>query len=249
MFKRSSQSRWFRSAANIAVIVVVGTQLGSSCSTTDTTSYPQNDRYDKYDKYDDREDNYSSRIPDDARLITSGKGDIGFRAASNGRMWLYEERDRRVLYYVDLLDGDDLRVMPGEDKIFINGRTAERMSLSGDRVHRIYFDGRRAYTERNKPSRNDDRDRVQNSPTRLVPDSAKMVAEGKGTDLSYKAADDGKLYLYDNSNNVLIQTFTLRKGQRFTVSPANDLATIDGKSVLSKKGLSKRATYRLLFNG
>jgi hypothetical protein len=80
-----------------------------------------------------------------------------------------------------------------------------------------------------------------------VPDTAQLVAETtRGGTASYKATANGTAYLYDNSNNALVETFNLKKGQRLTVDVARGVATLDGKQVM-KKGLSQRATYRLLF--
>ncbi|HEY0008091.1 MAG TPA: hypothetical protein VGB55_05165, partial [Tepidisphaeraceae bacterium] len=66
-------------------------------------------------------------------------------------------------------------------------------------------------------------------------------------DVSYKAAADGQLFLYDKTNSELVQTFNIEKGQRLTVSPEGDAIAVDGKTITRGKGLSKRAEYRLLF--
>ncbi len=230
-----------RSSFALLVVAILGTQLGSGCETT-----PSDDRYD--DRYDNRyppqnEPHYDeNRIPSDARLMTEGRGEIRFRAGSNGRVWVFDEKDRKTVYVTDLLDGDDFRVVPDDNRVYINDRD-KRVELKRDHVHRIYFDGRRSH------SKNDRDDRPKpDEPKRLVPDSAKLMAEtSRGGELSFKAANNGKAYLYDNSNNVLVETFTVKKNQRLTINVSTGLATIDGKQVM-KKGLSQRATYRLLFD-
>lgn len=225
--------------------MILSTQLGSGCETT-----PEDDRYD--DRYDNRyppqnEPYYDeNRIPSDARLMTEGRGEIGFRAGSSGRVWVFDEKDRKTVYTTDLLDGDDFRVIPDDNRIFINDRS-KKSELKRDHVHRIYFDGRRSHSKNERDDRDRDDHRKPDEPKRLVPDSAKMVAEtSHGGELSFKAANNGKAYLYDNSNNVLVETFSIKKNQRLTINVSTGLGTIDGKQVM-KKGLSQRATYRLLF--
>lgn len=234
-------------------VIAIGTQLGSSC--VSTPSEPSDDRY-PYPDSSSGSDRDDYRIPSDARLVKEGVGELTFRAGSNGRMWIYDEKDRKTVYFVDLLDGDDVAVDAKEDRVYINRRSVAKLSLSSERVYRLYFDGRRSWNNRpdyNRPDYNrpdyNRPDRPEKPIARPVPDSARQVAESKsGGDLAYRAQGNGTLYLWDNSNNVLIETFNLRKGQRLLVSPSKDVATLDGKTVMQHKGISKRATYRLLFD-
>lgn len=237
-------------------VALAGSQLGSSC--VSTPSEPSDDRYEPYPESSSDRDREDYRIPSDARLVKEGVGELTFRAGSNGRMWLYDEKDRRTLYFVDLLDGDDIVVNPREDRVYINRRSVAKLSLSSERVYRMYFDGRRTWGTRPDYTRPDptrpdhdrpDHNRPDKPVVRPVPDTAKLVAESKsGGDLAYRAQGTGTLYLWDNSNNALIETFNLRKGQRLLVSPSKDIATLDGKTVMQRKGISKRANYRLLFD-
>ncbi len=242
-------------AINLLATVAVCTQLGGGC-----TSTPKDDQYndrnndrndDRYnDKYDNRYEEDKNRVPSNARLIKQGRGEIGFRAGSNGRAYVLDERNRDVVYTEDLLEGDTFAVMPDDNRIRINNRE-RKVELKRDNAHRIYFDGRRGvYGDTyNRPDPN----RPQDKPAppdvkRPVPDSAKTMAEtARGGELSFKASDNGKAYLYDNSNNVLIGTWSIKKNQRLTINVDQGIGTIDGKQVF-KKSLSQRATYRLLFD-
>jgi hypothetical protein len=219
---------------NLLVAVALSTQLGGGCATTTTEN----------DRYDDRYEQDQNRIPSNARLMSEGEGRIGFRAASTGRVWVYDLKDRKTQYTTDLLDGDNFSVDPADDRVYLNDKS-RKVDLKRDHVHRLYFDGRRGSSNQNERPRPEPT--KPDEPKRPVPDAAKMVAEtARGGELSYKAPGNGKAYLYDNSNNVLVETFNVKKGQRLTINVTNGLGTIDGKQVF-KKALSQKATYRLLF--
>jgi hypothetical protein len=96
---------------------------------------------------------------------------------------------------------------------------------------------------------NDRRDRVDRVDTMSrVPSSAEVVAEGRGRDLSYKADDDGRVYLYDASNNQLVNSWDVKSGQRLTVSPDNNAISLEGRAISSSTKLNSRTSYRLLFD-
>ncbi len=95
----------------------------------------------------------------------------------------------------------------------------------------------------------DRKDRVDRiDTTSRVPSSAEVVAEGSGRDLSYKADDDGRVYLYDASNNQLVNSWDVKSGQRLTVSPDNDAISLEGRAISSSTKLNSRTSYKLLFD-
>ncbi len=94
-----------------------------------------------------------------------------------------------------------------------------------------------------------DKDRVeQRDSTNRVPDSAKVVAEGRNKDLSYKANDDGRAYLYDATNDRIVSSWDVDKGQRLTISPDNKAISLDGRAISTSTELSTKTNYRLLFD-
>ncbi len=81
-----------------------------------------------------------------------------------------------------------------------------------------------------------------------VPDSAKLVAEGRGNDLSHKFSDDGRAYLYDATNDRIVNSWDVEKGQRLTVSPDNKAVSLDGRAISTSTVLTTKSNYRLLFD-
>lgn len=81
-----------------------------------------------------------------------------------------------------------------------------------------------------------------------VPDTAKVVDEGKDKEFSYKADNDGTAYLWDNTNNKLIQTFNLHSGDRLTISPKSNATAVNQKTVKVETNLDRHVYYKLLFD-
>jgi hypothetical protein len=79
-----------------------------------------------------------------------------------------------------------------------------------------------------------------------IPRSADLLEEGRGT-LSVRAADDGRVYLFDAEDGRVVWSGRIEKGQRFTVSPDNDRAAIDGQ-VVYERNLERKHTHRVYFD-
>jgi hypothetical protein len=78
-----------------------------------------------------------------------------------------------------------------------------------------------------------------------VPDSAQMVAEGTG-ELSYRANDDGRIWIYDADTQQVVAAKRVREGQKFTLNPEKNSAMLDSQKVLSTD-LKRNDQHRLYF--
>ncbi len=78
-----------------------------------------------------------------------------------------------------------------------------------------------------------------------LPGDAKVVAEGPG-ELTYQAKDDGRLFLFDVDDNLVVAAPHVRAGQKFNLSPDSATATLDGRKMV-EQGLKKNQSYRLYF--
>ena len=63
-----------------------------------------------------------------------------------------------------------------------------------------------------------------------VPKGAELVSEGRG-ELSHKARLDGRIWLRDATAENDLFTMPVRRGQRFTIAPGEDRASLDGVDV------------------
>ncbi len=79
----------------------------------------------------------------------------------------------------------------------------------------------------------------------IVPKTAERVAEGAG-ELSYKAREDGSIYLHDATAEKTLFRTPVKKAQRFTIAPSQDRASLDGKDVFTGN-LSDRNEHKIYF--
>jgi hypothetical protein len=92
-------------------------------------------------------------------------------------------------------------------------------------------------------TRSDDRETLDNSIS--IPRDARKVAEGSGA-LSYVARADGRVYLYDINDRVVIDNRTMRRDERYSVNPDQNRIQIDNKKV-SDQDLKRKHDHRIYY--
>jgi hypothetical protein len=123
--------------------------------------YPDRGRDDR-PRYDEPKSR-AEGIPSSARLMEEGKGVVTFRATRDGRVFVEDTHDLKLLLETQLFEGETLSVDPQGDTIAVDGKTLpgpKRMrKLANDHRHRIYFYGERT-------QRPHDRERVRDRDVR-----------------------------------------------------------------------------------
>ena len=190
-------------------------------------------------------------IVDEAKVVKEGTGRIEYTAREKGQVWLYDVEDRQAKHSISVSPGDRYSIDPREDRVYFNDRDAAKVSLDNDHRYRIYYvtaEERDARHDRSDEKRKDAKESRKPEKAR-VPDTAQMVAEGRDKDLTVELNRAGTIYLWDHSNNEVINTFNVNKGQTLVVSPGNNTVTLDGKRVRADDlELNRRVHYRLLFD-
>jgi hypothetical protein len=80
-----------------------------------------------------------------------------------------------------------------------------------------------------------------------IPMGARLAREiDTNSGVNYKAAHDGKLYVYDVNSKRVVWSGFIRDGERFNIDTHEGRATIDGQSVLNRD-LDRDHNYRLYF--
>ena len=82
-------------------------------------------------------------------------------------------------------------------------------------------------------------------PQIVVPQSAKVVAEGAGQ-LKYRVTEDGRLFIFDVDDQAVDAMRHVRAGQQFVLNPEANTATLDGRKAL-EQDLKKTHSHRLYF--
>jgi hypothetical protein len=81
--------------------------------------------------------------------------------------------------------------------------------------------------------------------TLTIPDTAKVVAEGNG-ELSFRAPDDGRIWVMDADTGKVISSKRVREGQKFTLNPEANSAMLDSQKVISQD-LKRKDKHQLYF--
>ncbi|MGN6369534.1 MAG: hypothetical protein ACTHN5_14850 [Phycisphaerae bacterium] len=75
-----------------------------------------------------------------------------------------------------------------------------------------------------------------------IPGRAEPVASATG-DASYRAAQDGTIYVYDKTWNKLVYTGAVRQDQMIKVEPENSRVLVDGRPVVEQTPLGGADRY------
>jgi hypothetical protein len=80
-----------------------------------------------------------NRVPAAAKIQSSGTGEQTFRAPSHGRVWLFDDDRKSVLYSTLLNKGDRLALSPRLHKATLNGDDVGLNDIFDRNAHAIYF--------------------------------------------------------------------------------------------------------------
>jgi len=93
------------------------------------------------DQYEPRD--RADGIPPSARLMEQGKGVVSFTAGRDGRVFVEDTHDLKLLLETQLFEGETLSVDPKADTLSIDGKPLpgpkRTRKLVDDHRHRIYF--------------------------------------------------------------------------------------------------------------
>lgn len=78
-------------------------------------------------------------VPSDAMQVSSGDGVVAFAAPHDGKAYLRDDTDNRVVYSTDLRRNQTMRFDPVADSVRIDGNTAPQEIINPNHDHSIYF--------------------------------------------------------------------------------------------------------------
>ena len=190
-----------------------------------------------------------SGIPRTARMVDEGEEEVSFTARSDGRVYLYDVTKGQLRHNANLRSGDKYLASGDKDKIYVNDRVVSSAGMPSSNQYRLYFDESNRRADRNDRDDRDRNDRLDRNDKGRVPDTATVVATGRGSrELSYRARDEGTVYLYDSTDDKLVNTFNLERGQTLSISADDGKAVLDGKTISRDLNTSGRNEYKLLFD-
>jgi hypothetical protein len=74
-----------------------------------------------------------------AVVVEEGAGRLSHEPNANGRVWVYDADDDRLVYEGRVNRGDDFIVDARENRISLNGQRQTERDLRSNHMHRIYF--------------------------------------------------------------------------------------------------------------
>lgn len=185
----------------------------------------------------EKRDDKKLEIPKGSKKVVELKNEGRYEAPSRGSAWLVDAENNEVVAEASLRTGDVFAFNTKEDHTYINGEKLEELKLKSDHTYQIWF------LAKEEPKA--DKPKASGRP---VPDTAKLVMEGRDKELSYVAKSKGSAYLYDASHDQLVEVFNLAEGDRITVSPKSNAIAVNGKTISRDTDLDRRVTYKLLFD-
>ena len=78
-------------------------------------------------------------VPSEAMQVASGDKVVAFAAPHDGKAYLRDDTDNRVVYSADLRRNQTMRFDPAVDAVRIDGDTAPEGIANPDHDHSIYF--------------------------------------------------------------------------------------------------------------
>ena|SRR5687767_3134955 len=79
-------------------------------------------------------------IPRDAVRVEEGVGDVlRYEAERDGRVYVYDEDDDRVVYSGKVYRGEDFVADPDRDVLSVNGKRLDDVNLRAKHRYRVYF--------------------------------------------------------------------------------------------------------------
>jgi len=203
--------RVHRLLTTILLAAALSTQLGGGCS------------IDGGGSSNSGSSGGGGNIPSRAEIVSEGTGRLSYEAPYPGRCYIYDVREREVVYNARLQRGDEIVLIPDSNRVNINGKKVlDNSSINKKHTHRLYW-------LRDGGGDNGDLPRELRD--------ANRVAYGRG-DLQYRAPHNGRVWLWDASSGEIVYHSDINKHQTLQVSPRNNTIQIEGM-------LSRSSGYRL----
>jgi hypothetical protein len=79
-------------------------------------------------------------VPASASLMTEGSQRASFRATDDGRVYVTDDNDKKILYQGDINKGEMVEVNAQDDRILVGGRTVSERAMDDNHQYRLFFE-------------------------------------------------------------------------------------------------------------
>ena len=79
-------------------------------------------------------------LPDDAKVVAEGVGELKYRAMQDGRVFVFDVEDSALENARHVRTGQILVLKPDENVVTLDGHKVVEQDLKKDHTHRLYFE-------------------------------------------------------------------------------------------------------------
>jgi hypothetical protein len=182
-----------------------------------------------------------SAVPQGARVVESGGGDLDFTASGAGVAYIVDQTAGRVVVSQPMMGGQRLAVEPDEDRVTLDGRAVYEQNLERNNRHAVWWapdatigaDAGGGDTVGTEPA----------LPAELR--SAQRVVTGMG-DLSYTPPESGRIFVWDPRSRQIIHRAEVQRSDRVLVSPRSGTITV-GSAARRQVQMDPDRPYEIYF--
>jgi hypothetical protein len=119
--------------------VIYGGKAGDNLESRDTHAiwFLARDRGGQWDEIDP----YGG-IPDSADRVAHGSGVVSWRVDQTGRIWVGDDRNKKLVMSHPVKSGDQVQIDPKSDQVKVNGRIVFSQNLESRHEHSVFWTGR-----------------------------------------------------------------------------------------------------------
>ena len=74
-----------------------------------------------------------------AVVVEEGAGRLSHEADANGRVWIYDKDDDRLVYEGRMTRNEEITLDPRDNRLTLNGKRITERDFKSNHMHRIYF--------------------------------------------------------------------------------------------------------------
>ena len=92
----------------------------------------------------------NQHVAPQATLASEGTGEVSYRAPEDGKVYVFDQNDNRVVYVGDVQKDQLVQVDPNKDDITVGDKIVFEKGLHKGNSHRIFFEDQNAQTARHR---------------------------------------------------------------------------------------------------
>lgn len=161
----------------------------------------------------------------DGVVITEGDDRLGWNCDQSGQVYVYDYGEDKLVWNGPIQRGQRIEVIPGQDRITIDGRNVYNQNLRKNARHQIVL-VRLPGDRGGRGGRGGEVAPVIPDP---IPNGARRMAEGTGNISIGEVPGDGRVFVYDETDKHMLYDTQIEKNNSFQIFPNDDYVNLNSK--------------------